>query len=202
MALSDIRTQIQKELGDRTDINSVIDDQINYAVYEIADTLKIEELRKEDAITPVDGTYEYTLPTDLYSIEQVYILPDQHVIEQKDIKRRDKVAVTTTGKLPRWWSRVNRTISIYNPTPDGDTPTMTIRYMKLPTALSDDTDSHELSADMERGVRLLATSYVFGILNQEERAAAKMSEYGRWLYRKQTTFARDMDNASDSRLKY
>jgi hypothetical protein len=184
MSLLSIRNQVKVEIGGREDIDTVIDDQINFAVQEFGTMYPFLELN-ETATTPsVSGQFEYPLPTDLFSLWTVKEETKLNSrLVHKDIKSFDDIDETKTG-TPHNWSQWKNSLIIFNSVPDdngGSNYSIRIRYWKLADTMSNNTDALELPARMERGIRLKATAYTMGILNMEEKQQVKEQELQRWL---------------------
>jgi hypothetical protein len=184
MSLATIRTQIQTEIGGRTDVDTVIDDQVNFAVEEIAAMYPWLEFNQSATTPTADGQFEYLLPTDLFvlwSVKEETSLNRR--LEQKEIFSFDDFDETKTG-TPGNWSQWGNSLIIFNAVPDdndGSNYSLRIRYWKIPTDLSADGDEHLLASRLERGVRLKATAFTMNILNMEEKAQVREKEFSRWV---------------------
>jgi hypothetical protein len=184
MTLATIRTQIQKEIGDRTDINTVIDDQVNFALYEITSTFHIREMEAETTITGVSGTASYSLPSDCHAVIEIWDETNDEPLEEARVNAFDAKNESDTGLCTKWARYANNVI-LFDDVSDG-TQTFGLRYYKRPATLDTDASNHTLPNTFERGIRLLATSYVLRILQQDERADMRMAEFQRWLQQMQT----------------
>ena len=187
MSLKAIRDQIIVEIGGRTDFNSVIDDQINFALQELATMYDFQELEASATTPTASGQSAYLLPSDLYvlwSVKEETAL--NKPLERKDIQLGfDNVDETKTG-TPHFYGVYNRQLIIFNMVPDdngGSNYSIRIRYWKRHPKLLVDADEMLLPFEWERGLRLKATAMVFGILDQEEKQAAKQAEFDRWVQR-------------------
>lgn len=186
MALIDIREQIRLETGGRTDIDAIIDDQVNFALQEFATMFEFDELWGNATTTTTSGVSHYLLPSDLYVL---WLVKEEtrlnRELEQKDIRLFDSVDETKTG-LPHFFSQYNRQLILFNMVPDdnaGSNYSIRIRYWKRHPQLAQDNDAMVLPYEWERGVRLKATAYTFTILDMDEKAAGKQQELDRWMSR-------------------
>ena len=186
MTLLTIRTQIITEIGGRTDLDSVIDDQVNYALQELTTMFEFEQLQGDSTTTTTADQAEYLLPTDLYvlwSVREESV--KKGLLELKDWQTYRNVDTGTSGK-PNWYTQYNRKLILFNSVPDDnatDNYTIRILYWQTHAALSADADNVTTPAEWERGLRLKATSFMFTILDMDEKAAAKSAEFDRWVGR-------------------
>jgi len=203
MTLATIRTQIQTEIGGRTDQNTLIDDNINFAYEEIATTLEIKELQKTAYTTTVDEQYQYLLPSDCYAVFWVKDETNNDILEEVTMRQFDDLDESETGAAPTKWARWGEnSIFIFDPVPDDNTPVIKIRYWVRVTRLSADGDNHLLPNEFEHGIRLLAASNVHLALNDLERSALRTQDYQRWLIRFETPKSIENKNARKSRLHF
>ena len=187
MTLLTIRNEIITSIGGRTDIDGLIDDQVNYALGELSTMYEFEELETTSTMTTTAAQSEYLLPNDLYVLWAVKEETLRNKpLELKDIRLGyDNVDETKTG-VPHLYSQFNKTLILYGMVPDdndGSNYSIRIRYWKKHALLVNDTDAIVLPNEWVRGVRLKATAFVFGILDMEEKQAAKQAEFDRWLTR-------------------
>lgn len=205
MTLATIRTQIQTEIGGRTDQNTLIDDSINFAYEEIATTLEIKELQKTAYTTTVDEQYQYLLPSDCYAVFWVKNETDNDLLEEATMRQFDELDETDTGTPTKWARWGENSLFIFDSVPndnDGDNYVIKIRYWIRVTRLSVDGDDHLLPNEFEHGVRLLAAANVHLSLNDLERSALRNQDYQRWLIRFETPRSIENKNAHKSRLHF
>ena len=187
MTLLTIRTEIITSVGGRTDIDDLIDDQINYAVQELASMFEFEELEANATTTTVNAQSSYVLPTDLYVLwSDKEETRRNKPLERKDIRLGfDNVDETKTG-TPHFYSQYNRALILFGMVPDDNDSSnylIRIRYWQKPSVMSNDGDELILPQEWERGVRLKAASFTFGLLDMEEKQQMKQAEFDRWLGR-------------------
>lgn len=184
MALQDMRNQIITEIGSRTDMNTIIDNQINFAVQEIGTNYPFLELNETATTTTVSGQFEYALPTDcftLWSVKEETKL--NRLLTFKDYKEFDMQDESKTGQ-PTAWTLWKKSVLVFNQVPDDNDSSnysIRLRYWRLSSTLSNNTDVIDLPARMERGIRLKATGFVFGILQQPEKQTTAEQAYAAWL---------------------
>jgi hypothetical protein len=201
MSLLTIRNQIITEIGGRDDLDDVIDDQVNYALQEISTMYNFEELETSSTMSCVDGEASYLMPSDLYVLWTVKDETDNNPLERKEYTTFDKMDETTTG-TPKWYATFNKSLILFNKVPDDSTRTIRIRYWARHGTLADDADTITLPLEWERGVRLKSSCFVFGILDMDEKQAAKQAEFDRWLSRIQLPQAQDTKKNKTSRMNF
>jgi hypothetical protein len=206
MTLSTIRNQIIASIGGRTDVNDLIDDQINFALDELTTMFEFEELEGNATTTTSDGQSEYSLPSDLYVLWSVKEETKRNKpLEYKQIRLGyDNIDETKTG-VPTMYSVYAKTLTVYGMVPDdnaGSDYTLRIRYWKIQARLSNDADNHVLPQHWERGVRLKATAFVMDELDMIEKAAAKHAEFDRWLGRIKLPKGAEKEKAKNSRMNF
>ena len=186
MTLLTIRTQIITEIGGRTDLDSVIDDQINYALQELTTMFEFEQLQGDSTTTTTKDQAEYLLPTDLYVLWSVREETKRKgLLEKKPWKTYRNVDTSTSGS-PNWYTQYNRKLVLFNAVPDDnatDNYKVRILYWQTHPALANDADAVTTPAEWERGLRLKATSFMFTILDMDAKADAKNAEFDRWVQR-------------------
>lgn len=186
MALSDIIEQIRTEIGGRTDLDSVIADQINFAIQETCTFHEFKELQISATAPTNEGQTEYLLPSDLYILHSV---KEETVLNRrliyKDYHSYDETDETITG-VPRFYTERNNVLFIFGPAPDdnnGSNYLLKISYWKRHPNLVLSSDALLTPVEWERIIRLRATAYMFTVLDQDEKAAAKHAEADRTLGR-------------------
>jgi hypothetical protein len=203
MTVATIRAQIVTEIGERTDFNDEIDDQINYAYDEIATTLEIKELQANTTQTTTDGTAEYAL-TSTYAIFSVSNQTNFKVLEESTMRDYDARDNTETG-APNKWAREANNLYVFAAVPDdndGDNYTLLIRYWLRPDELTTDASNHIFPRELERGIRLLAGANTMLLLNDDQRYQVRIMEYQRWLQRYQTPRTAENINAHKARIRF
>jgi len=187
MTLATIRTETITAIGGRTDVNSLINDQINFAVSELATMYAFEELEGNVTTTTTAAQSAYVLPADLYVLWSVKEeTRSNRSLDRKDIQLGfDSIDETKTG-APNFYSIYNKQLILYGQVPDnnsGSNYLIRLRYWKRHATLASDNDALVLPVEWERGVRLKAQAFVFGLLDMEEKQAAKQAEFDRWVTR-------------------
>lgn len=199
-----IQTQIIEEIGGRTDVNSIIQDQINFAVQEISTMYEHQEL-KTSATWPTEAdTAEYTISTiasDYYAPVGVYDETNDRELEHNEKWHYEEEDETNTGTGgPTQYAIYGDSIFIWDQIPEDDSITMRLDYWKYHPELTLDTSEILFGLDWNRGVRLLASAYVHRILDMDEKANARQAEFDRWISRKFTPKAKEEVAARDSRV--
>jgi hypothetical protein len=176
-------------VGNRTSIDSQIDDNINLAIREIALTAKPQELWVSTTFTTSDATAEYAfsgMSTPVTDLAAVLFVRDN--TKDVPLKRgslsgylNQKISASPPTGEPNYWTRFGNTLVLYSEIPDGTSRTMRMLYLQRPAALSGDTDTFPLNAEWEQPAKLLASAYTWLDLNNVEKAQLKMQAYDRYM---------------------
>lgn len=206
MTLLTIRTDIITAIGGRSDISSLIDDQINYAVQELATMYEFIELEATATTTTTASQSAYLLPANLYVLWSVKEETRRNKpLELKDIRLGfDNVDETKTG-VPSFYAQYNKSLILFGMVPDnnaGSNYSIRIRYWKKHATMVNDSDALTLPLEWERGVRLKAQAFVFGMLDMEEKQKMKQDEFDRWLSRIKLPAGASKEKAKASRMNF
>ncbi len=201
MTLSTIRTEIRSNVK-RTDIDTIIDDQINAALSHIGTRWELPPLITTATTPTSDGVATYLLPSDLFAVLGVREntvkktkLEDSTVLEYQ---RRDR---TATAGLPGKWARSNDLLYIFDQIPndnDGSNYEIEVLYWKRHPQLTNDADRHLLTAEWESMIRLFATSLTFAKLNEFEKAKASLEMFNAYLEGRGTGKHTERSHAQDA----
>lgn len=204
MSLSTARTQIQIELGNRTDVNNLIDDQYNYAVQEISTMYEFPVLQMSATCPLREDEYTYLLPGLFYSVIGVY--DDTNDIEVDHLNKWDfeQTDETNTGPAgPRNFALYNNLLYLWNKVPDSTAAsdvTMRLDYWAKSGEMTTDAGTHLLPYEWERGIRLKATAFVFRILDMDEKASMREQEFDRWVSRIKTPKSQERKRARNAQM--
>ena len=206
MTLLTIRTEIITAIGGRVDVNDLIDDQINFAVEELATMYEFEELETTSTTTTTSGQFEYNLPSDLYVLWNVKEETRRNKpLERKDIRLGfDNVDETKLG-VPHFYTTFGKSLILFGMVPDDNDSSnylIRIRYWKKHARLSADADALVLPNEWERGVRLKAGAFVFGMLDMDDKQAKKQQEFDRWLGRIKLPRGANAEKSKGSRMNF
>lgn len=196
-----IRTQIITEIGGRTDVNTVINDQINYAIQELATMYEFPELQTSATCSTQAGQYQYLLPSDYYGLIGVYDETNDVELTHDNkwsFEMLDESETDTNG--PRSYATFNKRLYVWNAVPADSSITLRIDYWAKHGELSSDTDAVTLPREWYRGIRLKASSFVFQILDMDEKAAARQAEFDRWLSRIKLPRSKENESARASQM--
>lgn len=183
-ALSSVRSQLQTELGGRTDINSVLDDQYNFALQELCTMWQLKELEKSATFSTSDGVYQYALPGDFHGIIGVYDETNDREVHQRpkhQFEMTDETDTDSGSGGPLHYTIYNQTIIVWGPVPGSTAVTLRIDYWAEHPKLSDDADASLIPFSWERGARLKASAYVHRILKMDEYAVERENAFQTWL---------------------
>ncbi len=176
MSLTTIQTEVRIAIGGRTDLDSTIIDKVNESLHDITTKLKIDQMLVAATMPTVDEQFEYLLPSDCYSPLYVRDNTDNKLLDEDETFSFDSVDPSSTGP-PRSWARYNNLLILFNRVPDSTVHTIKMRYWKRHPTLVSGGDNHLLPAEWEEVIKLLAMSKMFSVLDQSEKAAAKLQEF-------------------------
>lgn len=184
--LSEIRTRVAFQLGNKADFDDITDHNINEAILQIIFEARPYEMQTSTTFTTTDAQSSYSIAaagdvavSDLYAIELVRNNTDQRLITQGTVAEYDNLLQTgssATGE-PRRWTRHGANIILYKQVPDSTSRTIQIRYLKRPTRLSADADVLALNDEWLSPLEDLASAKGFVFLNQPDKAAMKLEAY-------------------------
>lgn len=198
--LTAIRTEITTALGGRSDLTTLINDQINYAVQEIATMFRFREMNQSATFSTVDGTYVYALPSDFYSIIGVYDETNDHELDHQKKWHFESIDETDTGERPNYFALFNTNLYIWNSIPGSTVLTMRLDYQIKHALLVNDNDATLFPNEWNRGVRLLSLTNVLRALGEREAARDNDEVYVRWLGMHETPGEEEDRNARQSRI--
>jgi len=182
-------------------VNAVIDDQINFAIQELATMYEFPILQKSATTPTVVNTPDYLLPSDYYGIEGLYDETNDREIIQAPKWSFELIDESVTGENgPRTYALWNEKFYIWNQIPSVATISIRMDYWATHGTLSADGDATVLKKNWHRGVRLKASAFTFRILDMDEKADAREGEFDRWLSRIQTSKSKEDQSARDSKV--
>lgn len=177
--LADIVTLTKAHIGGRENIDSLVESRINRATLDVIGAHMPHESREVGTITTAEGTAAYDLAADCYAIRAVRNDDTERVIEPGTLRKYAESGWTEYG-TPRHWIREKNQIILFNPLPndnDGDNFTIRYWYLERPAYMDDTADTFPLNYEWEDPVSILASAKVLSMINEPERAQAKMQEY-------------------------
>lgn len=176
MTLATVQTEVRVAIGGRSDLDSIIIDKVNETLHDVTTKLKIDQMLVAATAPTVDKKFEYLLPLDCYSPLYVIDETDDILLDEDETFSFDSVDPSSTGP-PRSWARYNNLLILFNRVPDATIHTIKMRYWKRHPTLVNPTDNHLLPAEWEEIIKVVTTSKMFGVLDQPEKAAAKIGEF-------------------------
>jgi len=195
---------MQIELGNRTDVNDLIDDQYNYAIQEIATMYEFPILQLSATCPLVENEYEYLLPSAFYAVHGVYDETNNMEINHLnkwDFEQTDETQTGPDG--PRDYAIYNNLLYLWNKVPDSTAVTnvaMRLDYWASQSELTEDAAAHVLPFEWERGIRLKMASFVFRILDMDEKADSREREFDRWVSRIKTPKSQERKRARSAQV--
>ena len=193
--LGTIRTKVKFECGNKTGIDQVMDDAINDAIIEVVSTFHPQEMLASATGSAANQTSSYSFSsifsvTDVLAIRGVrndtedYRLKNGSMLEFM-LHRTSTSSATNFGR-PNKWTRQGNNLILYSQIPDATARTMRIYYVQRPAEITADATAFPLNREWERPVVLLASSYVWGSLNNAEKAGLKDQQYQATVLRRDT----------------
>ena len=170
--LASMRTELQKMLGGRDDIESGrLDTWINDAYLDVCTSLRIDELKASIAFDILAGEYLYLLPYVVSTIQAMALVDSTLTSGGQPLTKTDRdtyrSACDKTDR-PELFFRENDILVLY-PTPDKDyVGSLDFRLRPLP--LTEDTDSPILGEEWHRAILLKARQNGFDDLLEFDKA--------------------------------
>jgi hypothetical protein len=193
--LATMRTKVKFELGNKSGIDTVIDDAINDAIIEVAQTFQPQELIASASGSAANQTSSYSF-SSIFSVTDVLaIIGVRNTTDDYRLKNGSLLEFMLEPKLttqssnfgrPNKWTRQGNNLILYSQIPDSTARTIEIYYVQRPAELTADADTFPLNREWERPVALLASSYVWGSLNNSEKAQLKDQQYQSTIVRRDT----------------
>jgi hypothetical protein len=171
--------EVRKGIGGRTDIDTEIKNALNEATLDISMMFRIRELIQFGSADMVDGnTVLDTLGDDILDVISVRDDTDAVPLKHGTIEQFDSLDYEDTDSegTPTQWVVDGSYLRVFNPTPDDGGNTISYRYVTRLTEMTADTTPFVLPREWERPAKLLAKSYVFELLGQNEKAIAAFQQ--------------------------
>lgn len=185
--LASVRTIVKFHLGNKEQMDSIIDSNINAAIIQFCMQMRPQELWVSTTFTATSGVAEYpfatmsTPVTDLLAVLMVRDSTDDVQVRRGSMRNYfdHKIDTTNNSNLgdPRRWTRFGNTLVLYSKIPDSTSRTLRMIYLQRPAELTADTDTFPLNREWERPVALLASALTWTDLNNAEKAKLKFDGY-------------------------
>jgi len=183
--LGTIRTKVKFELGNKSGIDQIIDDAINDAIIEVISTWRPQEMVTSATGSVANQTSSYSFSsifsaTDVLAIIGVRNDTDDYRLKNGSLLEFMLAPTSTTATnfgRPNKWTRQGNNLILYSQIPDATSRTIRIYYVQRPAEITTDATAFPLNREWERPVVLLAASYVWGALNNAEKASLKDQQY-------------------------
>ena len=203
--LAEIRTRIAAATGNKTNLDSTIDNNVNEAILQLIFEVRPKEMQTTTTFVTVDGDFDYIIGsggdipvTDLYAIEMVRNETQEYRLARGTYSEFEANNQSITGDPNKWIHR-STILILYSNVPDGSADTIKISYLKRPTRLTANSDTFPLNDEWLRPVEVLAVALTFADLQQFDKTSARLAEYQRSLILRETPEAIE-DEAPDSRV--
>lgn len=182
-AFSEFQSDLKFELGQRTDLDSYLDDWVNAAYIDFCTRDKFWELKAsvtfdfpelhviDDSRATADGTAYVITPTDCLYIEQVHDVTNDSIL--RNVTWREYVeytgrATAASENKPKKWVRYGGRIYLY-PTPDA-VYSLDISYRKRPAKMINASDVTEIGTEWDEDILKLAVIQSLMRLKDFEKA--------------------------------
>ena len=170
MTLLAIRTELQSTVK-RTDMDTILDDQINAAIQHLSTRWKLPPLQMVSTVDTVDTEPSILLPSNCFAIFYIRENTSKKGL-LKDAAWPEYLQSDRTGTgTPGRWTRYNQLLYVFGSVPNG-VYKLEMSWWKRHPLLTADADEHLLMIEWEEAIRLLATEYAFVKLNEHQKAAA------------------------------
>lgn len=166
--------EVRTAIGERTDIDTEIKTALNDAVVDLVLMFPIRQAVVSETFTTSENVTEYELNDTCLDVITVRNDTDAELLESGDYLEYatlDFEDSDSTG-TPTLWFVDGDNLYLYNSTPDDTGFEITYRYVRRYADMSDDEDTFPLPREWERPAKLLAKSYIFELLGQNEKAIA------------------------------
>lgn len=179
-----MRTRVKLRCGNKSGIDSVIDDNLNEATRQIVQEMKPQECWKDYPFSTVSGTAEYSFTTMgvsniAYAILMVRDDTDDVPIQRGGIQeynatKQDASDASNLGD-PHRWTRLENNLILYSKIPDGTTRTVRMVCLEFPAEMTANTDTFPLNDEWRLPVERLATALTWADLNDINKHNMHMS---------------------------
>ena len=176
---SSLWQEVRKGTGDREDLDTEIKSAVNDAVIDISGMFPIRQLVSPETLVTEEGINAYELDdTVVVDVLNVRNTTDTVPLVKGDWYEYDSADFANSNSYgaPRKWFVQGISLYLYSSTPDGSEREITYRYIRRVPDMVEDTDPFQLPREWERPVKLLAKSYVFELLGQNEKAIASYQQ--------------------------
>ena len=193
--LATMRTKVKFELGNKNGIDTIIDDAINDAIVEVVSSFQPQETHTSATGSVSNQTFSYSFSSIFSATDVLAILGVRNDTDDYRLKngsllefmkaRTDTTSASNFGR-PNKWTRQGDNLILYSMIPDATARTIRMYYVQRPTEITADATAFPLNWEWERPVALLAASYVWGSLNNVEKAQLKEQQYMATVQRRET----------------
>lgn len=185
--LADMRTRVKLRCGNKSGIDSQINDNINEAILQLVQEMRPQECWEDIPFSTSEGTSVYSFSSDIGVSTTVFAVlmvrddtDDVEILrggirEYNRIKRDTDVA-SNLGD-PRRWTRQENNLILYSKIPDDTTRTIRMTYLEEPDEMTSDTDTFPLNDEWRLPVERLATALTWADLNDMQKHNVHMSLY-------------------------
>jgi hypothetical protein len=166
--------EVRTAIGERTDIDTNIKSAVNDAMVDLVLMFRIREMISSTTDTTSEGENALELDTNVYDVISVRNDDDDVTLEKGDWHEYDNLDNDDSDAYgtPTKWFVDGMNLILYSQTPDDSDFSITYRHLSRPDDMINNTDAFPLPREWERPCKLLAKSYVFELLGQNEKAVA------------------------------
>jgi len=180
--LATMRTRVAFKVGNRTGIDTTIDDNLNKATLYVLSTMRPQDMWGTVSFSTVSGTAEYTFAgipvTDLYSILMLRDTTNDREILRGSMRHYNKLKQSTAASNlgdPRRWTRRGENLVLYSRIP-GSVLSVKVTYLQRPPTMTG-AQNFPLNLEWERPVEEYAAFLTWTDLNEAGKADARMKAF-------------------------
>lgn len=181
--LTSLKTEVQLEIGQRTDLTTQLEAAINRAIIEVVMLVLPPEQFTTFDITGVQDQANYDIKTTHRTLAIIGVINNDANGPRKRLKRghwREFDEMDTSGTdaqgVPNSWFRYGNEIFLYNRIPEGSED-ITVRILQRPAALTTGSSAFPLGLEWEDPVIARASFKMLTLLGMRDRATLKNEEF-------------------------
>lgn len=192
--LVQMRARVKRMAGGKTQIDDLIDDNINEAILQLIQEVRPHEVTEYTSFSAANTQSEYTFSgdisiTDCWAIVMVRDETKDWEIKQGSERQynrlRQDTSVSSTLGNPHRWTRIGNSLYLYNKIPDSTTRTIGLYYVERPVTMTTSQD-FPLNEEWRKPVEKLAAALTWNDLNKPELYTLHYDAYEKMLARRQT----------------
>lgn len=192
--LVQMRARVKRMAGGKTQIDDVIDDNINEAILQLIQEVRPREMTEYKSFSAVSTQAEYTFVTDISITDCYAVVMVRDETKDWEIKQgserqynrlRQDTSVSSTLGNPHRWCRIANSLFLYNKIPDSTTRTIGLWYLERSPTMTASQD-FPLNEEWRKPVERLAAALTWADLNKPELHQMHYGIYQTMLLRRET----------------